>query len=317
MPDPVVILKAAAAAAALAAGILLLGGWPWRAPHPIRTAAAGALAVGAGFFAGAWLLDFRFHFPPSEDQDRLLFVLVPAAVGVEIMAAALRRAAWMGWVLRLALAAVAARIILHDSSYITDLAGPGSREWPLGQTWLILLGLAGALAATWALLSLLLTRSSAWSVPATLALVAACAGVTIMLSGYASGGQLGFPLAAALSGAAVASLVIGRNADLRGVLGVGLVTLFALLLAGRFFGKLTTMNAVLLLAAPLLGWLPESPYVRRLGPRTRGSMRVALAAVPLVVALILANQKSEADAASPSTPGSKETTIEDYLNFGK
>src|SRR5439155_22315983 len=274
MPDPVVILKAAAAAAALAAGILLLGGWPWRAPHPIRTAAAGALAVGAGFFAGAWLLDFRFHFPPSEDQDRLLFVLVPAAVGVEIMAAALRRAAWMGWVLRLALAAVAARIILHDSSYITDLAGPGSREWPLGQTWLILLGLAGALAATWALLSLLLARSSAWSVPATLALVAACAAVTIMLSGYASGGQLGFPLAAALGGAAVASLVIGKNPDLRGVLGVGLVTLFALLLAGRFFGKLTTMNAVLLLAAPLLGWLPESPYVRRLGPRTRGSMRV-------------------------------------------
>ena len=317
MPDPVVILKAAAAAAALAAGILLLGGWRWRAPHAVRTAAAAALAVGAGFFAGAWLLDFRFHFPPSEDQDRLLFVLVPAAVGVEIMAAALRRAAWMGWVLRLALAAVAARIILHDSSYITDLAGPGSREWPLGQTWLILLGLAGALAATWALLSLLLARSSAWSVPATLALVAACAAVTIMLSGYASGGQLGFPLAAALGGAAVASLVIGRNPDLRGVLGVGLVTLFALLLAGRFFGKLTTVNAALLFAAPLLGWLPELPYVRRLGPRTRGSMRVVLAAVPLLLALILANQKSEADAASPSTPGSKETSIEDYLNFGK
>ena len=100
-------------------------------------------------------------------------------------------------------------------------------------------------------------------------------------------------------GRASALDVIGRNADLRGVLGVGLVTLFALLLAGRFFGKLTTANAVLLLAAPLLGWLPELPYVRRLGPRARGSMRVALAAVPLVVALILANQKSEADAASP------------------
>ena len=90
-----------------------------------------------------------------------------------------------------------------------------------------------------------------------------------------------------------------------------------LVLAGRFFGKLTTVNAVLLFAAALLGWLPELPYVCRLGPRTRGSMRVALAAVPLVAALILANQKSEADAASPSTPGSKETTIEDYLNFGK
>ncbi|HMC88041.1 MAG TPA: hypothetical protein VKI17_00770 [Gemmataceae bacterium] len=317
MPDPVVILKAAAAAAALAVGILLLCGWPWRAPHPVRTAAGGALAVGAGFFAGAWLLDLRFHFPPSEDQDRLLFVLAPAAVGVEIIAAALRRAAWMGWLLRLALAAVAARIILHNSSYITDLAGPGSREWPVGQTWIILLGLAGALAAIWALLSLLLARSSAWSVPATLALVAACAGVTIMLSGYASGGQLGFPLAAALGGAAVASLVLGRNPDLRGVLGVGMVTLFALLLAGRFFGKLTTVNAALLFAAPLLGWLPELPYVRRLGPRTRGSMRVVLAAVPLLLALILANQKSEADAASPSTPGSKETSIEDYLNFGK
>ena len=36
MPDPIGILEAVAAAAVLAAAVVLLGGWPWRKPHPAR-----------------------------------------------------------------------------------------------------------------------------------------------------------------------------------------------------------------------------------------------------------------------------------------
>src|SRR5437879_4033542 len=117
MPDPVLILKASAAAAVLATAILLVSAWPWKAPHPGRVAAGGAVGVGVAFFAGAWLLGFVPHFPPGEDRDRLFLILLPAAAVVEVVAA-FGRSAWLAWALRLVVAAAAARILLHDSSYL-------------------------------------------------------------------------------------------------------------------------------------------------------------------------------------------------------
>src|SRR5262249_39612847 len=78
------------------------------------------------------------------------------------------------------------------------------------------------------------------SVP--LAVTVACGGaaVTIMLSGYASGGQLGLPLTGALAGATVASFLLAGKPELQGLLGPGVVGLFALLIAGHFFSDLTT-----------------------------------------------------------------------------
>jgi hypothetical protein len=85
---------------------------------------------------------------------------------------------------------------------------------------------------------------------------------------------------------------------------------------GRFFGELTTVNAGLLFFGLLLCWLPELPYVRRLGPRLRGLLRIVLVAVPVAVALALAQQKFAADSGE-SAPGSKEPSIQDYMDFSK
>jgi hypothetical protein len=318
MPDPVLILESAAVAAVVAAVALLLTGWPWRRPRLKWAAAGGALGVGVGFLVGAWLLGLAPHFPPREDKDRLLLILLPAVVGVEVAAAFLRRTPWLVWSLRLAVAAAAAPILLHGSIYLTDAAGPGTREWSPVQAVLILAGLAAALATNAALLDRLARRQASRAVLLALALAAAGSGLTIMLSGYASGGQLGFPLAAGLVGTAAASLALAQPPDLRGALGVAVVALFALLVVGRFFGDLTTANAVLLFAAPLLGWLPELLPTRRVGPRGRGVARVVLATVPVAVALTLAVQKFNADSAPPSsTPGAREPSADDYMNFGK
>src|SRR5262249_27371713 len=138
----------------------------------------------------------------------------------------------------------------------------------------------------------------------------------VMLSGYASGGQMGLPLAAALVGAMVASLALVGPLDVNGILGLGVVGLFALLVIGRFFGQLATGHAALLFFGLLLCWLPEMPYVRRLGPRLRGLLRVVLVAVPVIIALTLAQQKHLKDSARTS-PGSEEPSIQDYMDFGK
>jgi hypothetical protein len=316
MPDPMLILGAVAAAAVVAAGLPLICGWPWRTPRPVQAAAGSVLGVAGGFFLGCWLLGVRPHWPPREDQDRLLFLLVPAVVGVELVAALAERLRWLAWLLRLGIAAAAARILLDNTSYLTDLAGPGTREWTPAQVWLILGALALALLAVWAALALLARRSGGRSVPAALAVACAGAAVTVMLSSYASGGQIGLPLAAALVGATVASLVLSGRPELGGVLGLGVVGLFALLVIGHFFGQLSTGHAALLFFGPLVCWLPELPYVRRVGPRLRAVAGVLLAAVPVAVVLMLAQQKF-AEQATQTSPGTPEPSLQDYMDYGK
>jgi hypothetical protein len=318
VPDPLLIFKASTAAATVAVLVLLVFGWPWKAPRQALVAAGGALAVGGGFLAGGWLLGGHWHLPPQDDQDRLFLWLLPAVVVAEVLAAAVGRLVWLSWMLRLPVAAGAVPILLHGSIYLTDLSGPGTREWSAEQTWLILSALAATLVCGWALLDQLAGRTGGRAVLVTLALACLGAGLTIMLSGYASGGQLGIPLAAGVGGAAILSFLLKGTPDWRGSIGVGIVVLFGLLVSGRFFGSLTTTNAALLFAAPLVAWLPELPLVRRVGPRLRGFARVALSAVPVAIVVLLAVQKFNAASKPPSaTTNSPEPSLRDYLDYGK
>jgi hypothetical protein len=331
MPDPVLILEAMAVAAVTAAGLFLICAWLWQKPHPALARGGAVLGVGLGFFAGCWLLGTRPDWPPRQDQDRLLLILLPAVMGVELVAAFVGPWRWLAWLLRFTVVASAGRVLLHNTIYLSDLAGPGSREWTPVQTWMIMGGLAIALAGGWASL-ILLARPT--SIPASLSdkqngirgrgssallsVAVACAGaaITVMLTGYATGGELGLPLAAALAGGTAALFVLKQSLPAEGAVSLGIVGLFALLVMGRFFGELPSAYAILLFLSTLLSWLPELPYIRRLRPHLRGVVRIALVAVPVVLVLMLAQQKFVRDSTKPS-PGSDEPTIDDYLNFGK
>ncbi len=306
MPDPVLILEVLAVAAALAALAVFAGAALGRAPL------GGVLGAGAAFYVGCRLLGLWPHWPPREDQDRLLLVLLPAVLAIELAASFPRLPRRLVWVPRAAVAGAAAPVLLYQTTYLADLAGPGTREWTGAQAGLILGGLALALAAVWAALAVLVGRSPGRSVPLALALTCAGAAATVMLSGYATGGQLGLPLAAALAGAALA-----RRQAAPGLLGFGTVGLFAVLLIGRFFGQLTTAHAALLGLAPLLAWLPELPYARALPSRLRGLARVAVVLLPLALALTQARARFLEDSRRPTSPGTAEPSLEDYMNFGK
>lgn len=307
MPDPVLIGQAAVAAALVALAVVLSA-----LSRPALAAAGGAVGVGLGVLVGAWVLGLAPCVPPREDLDRLLLVLVPAAIAAEAVAAFAGR---VGWLLRLAVAAAAAPVLLHGSSYLTDLSGPGSRAWSPEETWLILGGLAVALAAAWGLLTRAGTDAGRRTAVCPLIVASAGAAVVVMLSGYASGGQLGFPLAAALAGAGAVSLLRrGRPVPI-GAIGVGVVGLFALLVVGRFFAALTTTNAVLLFSAPVLCGASQVLLARRAGPRLRGAIGVILTVVPVATALYLAQQKFVADSVR-TTPAATEPSLQDYLDYG-
>ena len=333
-----------AIAAAFAAIIFLFFGLPWRATRLRRTAVGGVLGVGAGFFAGCWWLGVRPHWPPREDQDRLLLVLFPAVIAVELVAALLKsekseiknseiRPADVGisdfgfrfsklyrcspWVLRLVIAAAAGLVLLHNSSYITDLSGPGTRQWSSEQTGLIFVGLAVALAGTWILLDWLARLEPGRAVPLAVAVASAGTGLVMMMSGYASGGPLAMPLVGAVIGVLIASLALGGNVNLTGILGFAVVGLFALLVIGHFFGDLTWTNAALLFFAPALGVVPELPPFRRINSKVRTSVGVILTTIPVLIAIGLAQQKMTQESSQPTSGDSQEPTLDDYMNFGK
>jgi hypothetical protein len=316
MPDPRLMIGACVVAGAVAAVLILIGSWPWRAPRPIRSRIAAVLGVGAGWFVGCWRLGLHPDWPPREDLDRLLVVLLPVVLCVELAAARFPQRKWIVWLLRGIVAATTTPILLHGSIYLEELAGPGSRAWTTQQTWLILGGIAAALLLVWDTLQRLAQRSPGRWAPLALAVACGGAAITIMLSGYASGGQPGLPLAAVLIAVVVASLFVTGPVDAAGPISIGVVGLFSLLVVGRFFGELTTPHALLLGCAPLFCWVPDLPGLRRLGAHLRGGLRVVLTALPVAAAVFLARQSFVQDSAPVGT-GDGGATIEDYMNYGQ
>jgi hypothetical protein len=307
MPDPLLMGKAFGLAAALAFLVVVLAGRT-SATGVLQVASAAAVVLAA--FAGLWLLDLLPHMPPRDAFDRLLVIVVPAAAAAEFVAAGSVRA---GWVARGVVATATTPVLLHGSTYVSDLSGPGSRAWPTSQMLLVFAGSAVVLTAAWAALHRFAARTGGRTTLLTLAGSALAGAVVVMMSGYASGGQFGVPLGAGLCGVAAGSLLIrNRTTGTAAAAGVGVVALFGLLVIALLFADLTTLNAALLFAAPLLGWLPELTPLR---PHVRSVVRLGLAAAPVVVAVLLAHQKFEANSARP-TPGSGGS-IEDYMNFGK
>jgi hypothetical protein len=310
MPDPFVMFYATAAAALVAAVALLLLGRPWGRPRPSLVAVGAALGVGAGYALGAWLLGLRPQLGLAEDKDRLMVLVFPAVLAVELLAAVPRLPRRLVWALRLAVAACVAPALLYGSVYLTDPPG-GTREWAPAQAWTILGSLAAALAAVWFLLALLARRAPGPATPLALSLAGVAAAAAVMFSGSFSEGELGVPLAGALAGVGLASFAL-RGARPESAAGFGVVGLFSLLVVGCLFANLTLTNAALLFGAPLLAWLPELPWVRRLPAWLRGVAAVGLVLLAAGLVASRAEQKFVEDA-RPSDP--QQPTPDDYRNF--
>jgi hypothetical protein len=314
MPDPVLIFKAVAAAGGLAAVILLACAWPWKAPLQKLAAVGCTTGAAVGFVVGCLVLGSKLQWPPREDVDRWLLCLVPAVVVAEFAAAFVERPRWIAWLARGLVAVAAGRILLHDTTYIADFPG-AARQWSAFQTVVYLGAMAVALAAVWALLLRLAHRTSGRTVPLSIAVASGAAALTIMLSGYASGGQLGLALSGAIAGATVASLLLPKSIHLDGAVGVGIVGLFALLVVGRFFGELTTARAAILFISPLACWLTELPYLRTRKIWQRGVLQLVAVCLPLAFVIAQAQRQFAADSQRSNAAG--QSSGDEYLNYGK
>jgi hypothetical protein len=315
MPDPILMTQAtglAFVAAAVMLGIYV-GRGRRRAIDPVWVDVGWVVGLGVGFYAGWWVLGIRPHWPLAEDLDRLLAIVVPAVLAVELVSAFPRVPRWLSWVLRLAVAGGVARVLLHGSTYLASPAEAGALTWPPALAWLVLGLLAAAQAVVWGLLDLLARRSPGVTLTIGLGIAIGGSAIAIMLSGYATGGQAGLPLSAAVLGASAAAMVPGSPARSRltAPIGVAVVGLSSLLIIGRFFGELRTDHAVLLFLSPLLAWVPEIPGLRRMPAWARGLTRVLL--VALLVSAVLGDAvRRFVERSAPSAPGSDDSSAEDF-----
>jgi hypothetical protein len=315
MPDPVVILTAMGLAFAVSAVVLGALGWLRRDQALTWVDAGWVLGIGAGFFLGCWALGNRPHWPVREDQDRFFILVLPAVLVVDLLASFPRLPRWLIWALRLVLMAGVVPILLYGTTYLSDPDGSDPDAWSMSRACLILGGPAALLASVWLLLALLEYRAPRVTHAVCLAITIAAAAVAVMLSGYATGGQNGLTLAAALLGPATLMAILGWGSRGTRPLGVAIVGLYSLLVVGRYFGELSSAHAILLFVCPVLAWLPELPGLRRLPRWVRECSRVVVVALAASAIVFDAGRKVfENPAPAPSTD---EPTAEDHSNFGR
>ena len=307
MPDPVAILWAMAAAGAVAAVVLLAG-------SRLRdgSATGGPLAVGLGFVAGAWMLGFHPRNLLATDQERLLLVVVPLAVAVESWLTRVSLSPAAAALLRGSMALAAGPLLLLGSVYLTGGAG----GWSGWERLIYLSALGMLILIPWLALTRLQQLEPSPAIGMALAATSLAAGMTTMLSGYASAGQLALPLAAALATAALATRT-ATSPGMPGAVGVGWICLAGLLVIGRFFGSLTTLHGLLLGATPLLCWLAEYKALSAWHIWPRRLLLVALILLPLGTVVWQAQGSFVAHSGSPLPGAGPAPSMQDYLDFGR
>lgn len=319
MPDPTVMSEATGLALLMAAlGVGALAWWAGHRQEGTHLADIGwVIGLGLGYYLGAWILEIRPRWPIREDLDRLLGLMIPAALLFELLAASPRRPGWLIWVLRTIIVVFGARVLLHGSVYVAGTVGPDSPAWTTSQELLILGAIALAELAIWIALLRLSRRGAGASLPIALAVAIGAASVTIMLSAYLAGGEAGLPLSAALLGGSLAAIALPRAARSEAPIGVAVIGLASLLVIGRFFGELRTDHAVLLAAAPLLAWIPELPRLNRLPARGRAGLRVLLVALAVSGVLADAARRFIGHSEAPGASSAAQPSLDEYMESGR
>jgi len=309
MPDPVAILWAMAAAGVVTALTVLACS---RLREGAATRWSWPLAVGLGFLAGAARLGFHPRSLLATDQERLLLVVVPLTVVVESWLALRPQSPARAGLLRGVVALASGPLLLLGSVYLTGGAG----GWSGWERLISLMALGILILIPWLSLTRLQQRQAGPAIGMGLAATSLAAGITTMLSGYASAGQLALPLAAALATAALASRT-ATSPEMPGAVGVGWICLAGILVVGSFFGSLTTLHGLLLGATPLLCWLVAYRPLSTWQIWPRRLLLVALVLLPLGAVVWQAQARFVAHSGSPLPGAGPAPSMQDYLDFGR
>lgn len=285
MPDPLLYLRATGVAAAITLTMaILLRRWPRGSTSGRRVllllGAAGAVVAG-------WaVLGIRPAWPPRNGLDRLLTILLPATLAVDLAGKGRWIRGWGLWAGRMVVSASAGGILLYGSVYLRGDSG----EWSWLEVGGALTALTLVLAGGWYVGPRLLRVANESLVLGAWSAAWLTAGLLIMLAGYLKGGAAAFPFVGAMAGLAVGRCHTSRGEGAASLLGMQVVGLAGLLFVGRYFGGLSTPTALIVALAPWLGWFAERPWRSRAEGSRRNWRSVVghavLVSIPLLIVLV-------------------------------
>lgn len=318
MPEPLLYWKAMGIAFASSAIVVLAMLSLRRSIDEPWLNVASIFGIGFGLVTGYAVLALNLSWPPRSGLDRLLIIVIPAVLAVELIAEFKRVPRLAAWLLRIGLSLATPRILLHGSVYFSTFS-----EWTPWRANVTIVACGLLCALVWSLLSWLATRSGGLSISFSLCLAIQCSGAAVMLAGYIKGGAAAIPFVASLLGVTLAvRLVVKRSGDrvkieksarfvAAAIIGVGVISLFSLLFIGRFFGEVSTWPAITMLLAPLSCWTTELAALRNQKPWLVASVRLAFVAIPLLIVLHAAKQKFDHEMSpllGKQSPGNIETS---------
>ncbi|QDS93652.1 hypothetical protein FF011L_24250 [Roseimaritima multifibrata] len=292
MPDPLLYTKAFATTGIVSA-LIVLAIVRWADAKQVNRSLVCVPAFAVGLLLGFWGLGFRWSWPPFSAIDRLIVIVLPAAILVEWVAAMRRTPVWLGWGFRGLLAIAVPRILLHQSVYLSE-AG----EWSPLQAVLVMVASSCLLISVWAALCRLSNRSQeGLSIPLSLCMSIQVAGIAVMLAGYIKGGAVAIPLTAAILGTSLAATLVwkplvGKGAvQVQSVIGFAVLSLFSVLFVGCFFGEIGLTMALVILMAPMLSWGSELFGFAADKPWRGALLRVTLVAIPLMIVCVISKRE--------------------------
>ena len=293
MPEPLVYLESMLAAAATSVFLILATQqWFRRSPqgaaaNHLRENSTCVAALAAGLVAGYFVLALQLRWPPASGLDRLLMIVLPATICIELFAPFLC-APRSVWLLRACLVAITPRLLLHGSVYLNG------DEWSPAEAFATMGCASALLLAVMAFLTQLQKRTPGVSIPFSLGMAILSTGIAVMLAAYLRGGAAALPFATLLVATAIATHYSAKRSEISrsdrqsSIVVIGVVGLFGLLFVGTYFGRLTNVRAVTILVAPLLCWATETPFFRNRNRWLVGTIRLTLVSIPLLTVLFFA-----------------------------
>ncbi len=219
----------------------------------MRDDCCGPLAVGVGFAAGFAALLGLPPVPPVDSTDWLFGLSILLTVS-GIVDSWWRLPSWGRWINFLFDAALAVALLAWP--IVRNSENP---TYEIG----ILSAVVVALVVSWIGIERIAGTERGWP-----AVEVCCAtglvAITLMTSGSKKLGQVGGLLAAAIAPFAVVALVSRKNALGRGTIPLVMLLVAGLLLCGKSFASLTTLNVALLWTGLVASQVRRLPPVNRL-----------------------------------------------------
>ncbi len=328
MPDPILISKAMIVAGLLSAAMVAcyrLVAWRTISTNLPMTWSfnrlVGGLAVATGLIGGIWMLGLIPAWPPAVDRGRLIWILIPVFLVIELILCRRRDARsqagrWLRCLLRFLAAFSIMPVVVWRSIYVANVGGPDSRIWSNWQmvAWFSLIGLGSF--GLWAIAIVLVRKLPLGLLTWIMAFVYLCSGVTIMLSGYLSAGQLAFPLAVSLITMLIATGQSNKREVLEGAVGISTLLLVGLFVAGHFFAELRAIDAIILGVSLLLPGVIKLPIIAKRRLWLQVVLAVLISCTPPLFVVYQTQHRFSERSNPAATPTNNSPSISDYLNYG-